>query len=145
MIDSNAFRGGLALARSIRDAWPWFVLAGCCLFLADVFIRRVAINFDFVGHALKKLRGIDSGKDAVTTARLDALRKNKESIGDSLEKRRANVRFEPTATDASSDDTDLTDRPSSAAQEKAATETTEPEGPSYTERLLEAKRKAKRK
>ena len=27
LVDANTFRGGLALARSIRDAWPWFVLS----------------------------------------------------------------------------------------------------------------------
>ncbi len=54
LIDSNAFRGGLALAKSIRDAWPWFVLGGCCLFLGDVFVRRVAINFDWIGASLKQ-------------------------------------------------------------------------------------------
>jgi uncharacterized membrane protein/Mg-chelatase subunit ChlD len=145
LIDTNAFRGGLALARSIRDAWPWFVLAACCLFLADVFVRRVAVNFNFIGYALKKMRGVDSGKDAITTARLDALRKNKESVGDSLEKRRASVRFEPTAVEVSDDDGDLSDMPTTKSQQEPPAESAEPEGPSYTERLLEAKRRAKRK
>jgi hypothetical protein len=146
LINTNAFRGGLALARSIRDAWPWFVLAGCCLFLADVFIRRVSINFDWVGNALARLRGVDNEKDSVTTARLDALRRKKESIGDSLEKRRASVRFEPTSADISGDEAELSERPPTNSQQMSGVEkSVESEGPSYTERLLEAKRKAKRK
>ena len=72
LIDVNAFRGGLALARSIRDAWPWFVLAGCCLFLGDVFVRRVAIHFDWIGVAFEEIRGTSSEKDTAVTARLDA-------------------------------------------------------------------------
>ncbi len=146
LINTNAFRGGLALARSIRDAWPWFALGGCCLFLADVFTRRVAINFDWVGKSLKRLRGVDNEKGSVTTARLDALRRNKESVGDSLEKRRASVRFEPTGADVRNDEIDLSDRPATSPKGKSSVEKkAEPEGPSYTERLLEAKRKAKKK
>ena len=137
--------GGLALARSIRDAWPWFVLAGCCLFLVDVFVRRVAINFDWIGRALKKMRGTSTEKEATVTARLDALKKKKESLDDSLEKRRASVRFEPTATGPGPDTDDLTDKPdaSKPAAKKTQDEPAD-EGPSYTERLLEAKRKAKK-
>lgn len=144
LLDTNAFRGGLALARSIRDAWPWFVLAGCCLFLCDVFVRRVAVNFNWVGAAMKKMRG-DPAKESVVTARLDALKKQKESLDDSLQRRRASVRFEPTASDTDDDSIDLSDKPAAAAAKPTSTtEPTPDEGPSYTERLLEAKRKARK-
>lgn len=146
LVDTNAFRGGLQLARSIRDAWPWFVLAGCCLFLGDVFVRRVAINFNWLGAALKKIRGDDNEKDATVTARLDALKKHKESVDDSLEKRRVSVRFEPTEIDTSDTEDDLSDKPSSAPQKTAASaKPAQSEAQSYTERLLEAKRKARKK
>jgi hypothetical protein len=146
LIDADAFRGGLALARSIRDAWPWFVLAGCCLFLGDVFVRRVAINLDWVGKAVKKIGGTTSEKDAAVTARLDALKKQKESRDDSLERRRASVRFEPTAVDRQHESVELTDTPSGTVEKPTTPSSTEsqPEGPSYTERLLEAKRRAKK-
>ncbi len=147
LINSNAFRGGLALARSIRDAWPWFVLAACCLFLADVFIRRVAVNFNWIGQLLKQPRGVASDQDSAVTARLDALKKNKASISDELQRRRANVRFEPTGLDVEGLDFDPSGKPAAKQTASSATETTaaEPAGPSYTERLLEAKRKAKKK
>lgn len=141
---NNAFRGGLALARSIKDAWPWFVLASCCLFLVDVFVRRVAIDFDWVGHGLKKLRGTPNEKDVAVTARLDALKKNKESLDDSLERRRASVRFEPTANADELESVDLRDKPMTAPSKPAAQESPKTDGPSYTERLLEAKRKARK-
>ena len=146
LVDQNPFRGGLALAKSIRDAWPWFVLAGCCLFLLDVFVRRVAVNFDFVGKAIAKLRGKDDEKESKVTARLDALRKQKEAVGDSLDKRRESVRFEPSQVDASAgEDIDLNDVSARKTQPKAVEEPKEePQGPSYTERLLEAKRKARK-
>ncbi len=146
LIETNAFRGGLSLARSIRDAWPWFVLGGCCLFLGDVFVRRVAINFDWVGRTLDRMRGNDD-KESAVTARLDALKKNKDAIDESLEKRRASVRFEPTAVDAGDEPVDLenvsapTSKPKPKAEEKPSSEA---DSKTYTERLLEAKRKAKK-
>jgi uncharacterized membrane protein/Mg-chelatase subunit ChlD len=148
LVDTNAFRGGLALAKSIRDAWPWFVMFGCFVFLSDVSVRRVAINFDWIGAGLKKLRGEPDEKDAKVTARLDALKKNKEALGDSLQKRRATVRFEPTAADADAEPVDLGDAPSGSAPRPSAKDSQpagQAEGPSYTERLLEAKRKANKK
>jgi uncharacterized membrane protein/Mg-chelatase subunit ChlD len=146
LLDSNAFRGGLALARSIRDAWPWFVLAGCCLFLGDVFVRRVAVNLNWIGAALKRIRGDSSDKDSAVTERLDALKKNKESLDESLQRRRSSVRFEPTEIDSQHESVELSEKPVSAAPKpKPSAESDQPEGPSYTERLLEAKRRAKKK
>ena len=147
LVDANTFRGGLALARSIRDAWPWFVLAGCCLFLGDVFVRRVAINFDWVGAGLRKLRGAEKDKESVATARLDQLKKNKAALDDSLEKRRASVRFEPTTADLKAgNEVDTLEEKPGALKSKLpeAEKLSESEGPSYTERLLEAKRKARK-
>ncbi|TWU55072.1 VWA domain-containing protein [Rubripirellula reticaptiva] len=146
LIDSNSFRGGLSLARSIRDAWPWFVLAACCLFLGDVFVRRVSLNFDWVGKAIKKISGTNDGKDAIVTARLDTLKRNKESLDESLQKRRSSVRFEPEATAGRTESVDLDD-PTAAPQKVAPSENAAnaPEQRSYTERLLEAKRKANKK
>jgi uncharacterized membrane protein/Mg-chelatase subunit ChlD len=147
LINTNAFRGGLAYARSIRDAWPWFVLAGCCLFLGDVFVRRVAINFNWLGVALKRIVGKKIETDPKVTARLDALRKHKEAVDDSLEKRRASVRFEPTGVEAKEvSDEELSDQPVTpkAKPTSSAETSSEPDGQTYTERLLEAKRKARK-
>ena len=112
-----------------------------------MFVRRVAINFDWVAAGLQKLRGAENEKDVAVTARLDALKKNKAALDDSLERRRASVRFEPTATESQDRDEGdvLEERPSTSAKPTPATGETTNEGPSYTERLLEAKRKAKKK
>ena len=146
LLEANPFRGGLRLARSIRDAWPWFVLTACGIFLADVFVRRVAVNFDWVGAAIQQMRGTADDKDKQVTARLDALKKNKEAIDDSLERRRASVRFEPTSVDVG-DAVELGDQPTAKPKPAVpdnADKNGKTDGPSYTERLLEAKRKAKK-
>lgn len=144
LIDANAFRGGLALARSIRDAWPWFILGGCCLFLGDVMVRRIAFDFQWVGRAMKKLRGErDTSAEVVT--RLDALRQSKSQLGEDLEKRRASVRFEPTRVETE-EDVDLADLSASTSKPKPSEtkSVAKPEQTSYTERLLEAKRRARK-
>lgn len=148
LVAVNPFRAGLALARSIKDAWPWFVLVGCCLFLLDVFIRRVAINFSWLTSALKRLSGRDAEKNPEVSERLDALMRQKEALGETIEKRRASVRFEPSAEDAADlSNVDLSNISSSASSQAAGKTTaaeSKPDEPSYTERLLEAKRRAKK-
>jgi uncharacterized membrane protein/Mg-chelatase subunit ChlD len=140
---ANAFRGGLAPARSIRDVWPWFVLGDCCLFLGDVMIRRIAFDFGWIGKTIQRMRGEnDSAAEVVT--RLDALRKNKSQVDDDLEKRRASVRFEPTRVESSEDQVELSDigKAKSMSIEKKPID--DPPQTSYTERLLEAKRRARK-
>ncbi|KAA5542243.1 VWA domain-containing protein [Roseiconus nitratireducens] len=142
-VDSDPFRGGLALARSIRDAWPWFVLGGCCLFLGDVMIRRIALDFSWIGRLIRRLRGEKVDQSAAVT-RLDALRKSKAQLGDDLEKRRASVRFEPTRVDGSDEPVDLADPGQPRKGSLPESPKDEPAPTSYTERLLEAKRRARK-
>lgn len=143
-IDSaNAFRGGLAPARSIRDVWPWFVLGACCLFLGDVMIRRIAFDFAWVGRTIKRMRGEnDSAAEVVT--RLDALRKNKSQVDEDLAKRRASVRFEPTRVESSEDQIELSEIGQSKSMTTEKKPADAPSPTSYTERLLEAKRRARK-
>lgn len=147
LIDADAFRGGLPLARSIRDAWPWFVLLGSVCFLGDVFVRRVAIDFGWLATAVRKISGSKTPQATVATARLDTLRKSKEELAESIGKRRAGVRFEPDENLAAAEQSSLDDELSPSAKPSAAgkpSETSEPAEKSYTERLLEAKRRAKK-
>ena len=145
LVSTNAFRRGLALARSIRAAWPWFVLTACGLFLADVFVRRVAINFDFIGRTLDRIRGTADDHEATVATRLDELKKSKESLGDSLDRRRASVRFEPTSVEIGEVREESITQDSQVGKKRESKDEKTETGPSYTERLLEAKRKAKDK
>jgi uncharacterized membrane protein len=142
LVETDAFRSGLRLARSIRDVWPWFIVGGCCLFLGDVMIRRIAFDFAWVGKFIKRLRG-DNTTQTETVTRLDALRQSKSQLDEQLEKRRANVRFEPTRADLE-EAIDLTDRGGTKSTGPAETKSQEPPPSSYTERLLEAKRRARK-
>ncbi|WP_202617385.1 VWA domain-containing protein [Roseimaritima sediminicola] len=145
LVQENAFRKGLALARSIRDAWPWFVLAACCLFLGDVMVRRVAIDFAWLGRFIKR----DQKAADETPSRLAALRERKEAVSQSIDRRRAAVRFEPTpeSSDAAlAEELDPAGGKSKSRSTPSASPSLRPEddGKTYTERLLEAKRKARK-
>jgi hypothetical protein len=153
LIERDTFRGGLALARSIRDVWPWFVLAACCLFLGDVMVRRIALDFGWVAATWSKWRGNDRPQDATRPSRLQTLKDRKEQVGESIDRRRAATRFEidPQAskTDPAGREPDRPQRgsdsesPRSGKTRAQGLSPDKPAGPSYTERLLAAKRRAR--
>lgn len=147
LTDHPAFRSGLAHARSIKDVWPLFVLVGCCIFLGDVFIRRVAIDFRWLGRLLAFRRSTASEAENEQTTRMAALRSRKAAIGDEIDRRRSATRFE-----SSTEYVAPSQRPSDASQASASPTPGTPaslepqkEQKTYTERLLEAKRAARRK
>ncbi len=150
----DTYRKGLPPAKSLKDIWPLAILIGATLFFCDVFVRRVAID---MGLPLRMLaarlrRRTDNSKalDAEQKTRLDRLRSSKNIVGDDLQRQRASTQFEPeqgnsvsatTAEDAfasgdsKSHRTDLSPKkPSMGIEEEQ----------SYTSRLLDAKRKAKK-
>lgn len=162
---SDPFRGGLASARSIRDAWPWAVLIACWLFLGDVFVRRVSIGLGWVSTAWGAIRGRGHEENQVTL-RLDSLHETKRRLADSIERRQAAARFEPVAGEstrtleplgAGAPERSLRGESQSTSLDTAGANTppTQPnadggltapsqERLSYTERLLEAKRRGAR-
>lgn len=74
----DPFRGGLTSQQVLQDAWPWVVLIGCGLFLADVTIRRV--NLDILG-VLRRFRGGESNTAPdVRLTSLDQLAKTKRRL-----------------------------------------------------------------
>ena len=152
LLSRDTFRGGLPLARRIRDAWPWFVLAACVLFFTDVLVRRVAIRFGFLKSWWKRMIG-EAQPETATVARLDQLRQTKEDVN---KQRRASPRFEPESIDiGGSKESDIAGLDSSSGRSGETPNASRPASTSggsdessptsYTERLLEAKRRAKKK
>lgn len=139
LVATDAFRGGLPPARSIRDSWHWFVLAACFCFLADVFVRRVSLRLDWLWRWIAAMRGQTDQPNAAT-ARLDTLRAAKARVA--TEGQRADVRFESTST-GQSVVLDEAGEPTGKSDEATAiNEKSSGEAKSYTERLLDAKRRA---
>ncbi len=151
VVKINEFRGGLPLARSVQDAWPLVALAVCAIFFWDVFVRRVALNFQWLFDKAGALLGRKSTEPTASEQRLQTLRAKKESVGGDLERMRAATRFEP------SPDVDVKPKTEGTApvaeMPKPETKTQKPTGlspgagpeKSYTERLLEAKKAARKK
>ena len=124
------------------------------MFFGDVFVRRVALDMGLplrmLATRLRRRRDSSKALDAEQKTRLDRLRSSKSIVGDDLQKQRASTVFEPeqdisspvtTASDAfdlgesKSNRSDLSpQKPSMGIEEEQ----------SYTSRLLDAKRKAKK-
>jgi uncharacterized membrane protein len=153
----DTFRRTLAKAISSEDFWPLFLLIAAGIFLIDIFIRRVTVHFYWVmpalAYAYNRVRGRQ--QEEVRDERLERLRNRKAAATSQIDERRAAARFEPQVEEGFSEPRDyeqvISDasgggsaaappRPTSSAQES----TPQTEQDTYTERLLAAKKKAKK-
>ncbi len=153
-LDFNTFRRDLPPATSTQPIWHLVALAAACLFLADVFVRRVHLSFAWVAPlavtAVRKVlrRPVEAAPSPV----MARLRSRKAEVTQSLEQRRAAARFEP-APDAPTTEPKLiaeaidepldkpkADKPTAPIAPDAASEED-----SYTSRLLKAKKKVWKK
>lgn len=153
--NANPFRAGLAPARRMQDAWPWFVLVASCVLLGDIFIRRVAIRLDLL-TAQGKMQQKASEADLQKQERLSTLGKTKQQLAKSM-RQKSEGRFKVTQSDQTaqtdnegieSDFRKTSDNINDAREKLLSNGDGEPDQQSgesdYTKRLLEAKRRAKK-
>jgi uncharacterized membrane protein/Mg-chelatase subunit ChlD len=142
----NPFRHeGLRKARSSQDAWYYAVLLASCVFFADVFIRRVQVNFNWLGALWARAAAFVMRRErAVEVEILDRLRSRKEEVGKEIDRLRAEARFdvppEPPRGAAGLEEPELAPPPEK--KPPAPKIEAEAEEESYTQRLLKAKKKA---
>jgi hypothetical protein len=144
----DPFRRDLPQAVATQDIWPWLVLMGSCVFFADVFVRRVQLDWRwlqpfwtrFAEVVLRRQRQVAAPE---TMARL---RSRKAEVDRSIESQRAAARFEPDAT-IPIDPNAIQSAESKAASGGPATVPlvrpgieAEPQQDAYTSRLLKAKK-----
>lgn len=151
----NSFRSDLAPAVDSQDVWPIFLVVMACLFFADVFVRRVTVNFDWVPPAVGWLRNkiwrtpVEQKVDEV----LDRLRSSKAEVAEQIDDRRAATRFEPAPDDTAGapprsleevvgDVTPSTGRPTAPGRPATQMAPDADDDESYTSRLLKAKKQA---
>ncbi len=98
LLKFNTFRHDLPPATSTQPIWHWLALAAACVFLGDVFVRRVHVSFAWVGALAQeaKRRVLRRAVEAAPSPVMARLRSRKAEVSESLEQRRAAVRFEPT-------------------------------------------------
>ncbi len=147
--DSNTFRPSPVKQISTQDIWPLLLLTAGCLFLADVFVRRVAINFDWLQPVVAQVRASISGEEVETKPdeRMQRLRSRKAAVHDELDDRKAAARFEPEPEeDVDMSVLDQSSQLAAEATERKQQESMEAqaEEESYTERLLKAKKQARK-
>jgi uncharacterized membrane protein/Mg-chelatase subunit ChlD len=142
----DPFRRDLPKAVASQDIWHWLVMAGSCLFLADVFVRRVQLNFDWLAPFWTRALDVVLRRERQAPApeTMSRLRSKKAEVDRSIESRRASARFEPDA--ALPVDTEVlktaeakATSPRPAATPKPTAVADEP-ADSYTSRLLKAKK-----
>jgi Mg-chelatase subunit ChlD len=149
---TNVFRHDLAPATSRRDAWHNVVFLFACLLLADVFNRRVVLDWSVPRAAAARWWASLRRRETIpepseTTARLAA---RKQEIGEQLADRRARFEPDPAAPAVAED---LSASASETRADAAGTRADKPsaspgvapdeEAESYTSRLLKAKRAAR--
>lgn len=151
----DTFRRTLPKAISSQDVWPLFLLISAGLFLGDIFVRRVQVNFYWIPAAFAALRNRLLGRpqEQEDNTRIERLRSRKAAIANQIDERRAASRFEEQyAPSADAPQRDLSDVLDEAAAGGGSPEAQRPKSPqqtptaseqdSYTERLLAAKRRA---
>ena len=98
----DPFRRDLPRAVASQDIWPWLVMVGSCLFLADVFVRRVQISLQWLLPVWERFAAIVLRRQpqVATAPTMERLRSRKADIERTIESRRAATRFEPDPTAA---------------------------------------------
>ncbi len=152
----DTFRHNLPKAISRQNVWPLVVLIASCLFFGDVFVRRVAIGFEWLLPIWMRVRRVLFRTQEVATPdqRLERLRSRKAAVAGQIDERRAATRFAPEGEPTTRADKDLESVIQAASGQSGGLPGPTPASSavplqadheeSYTERLLKAKQRARR-
>ncbi len=162
MQESDHFRrdAGLLNPRSFAPLWPTLLWLAACLFLGDVAVRRIAIDFGAIMTAIAKEWQKVMGREVATSSDyMDKLRSRKAEVGEQLDRAKSTQRVEPapfvmpdSSTPSGPIGEPLLDggEPGSSPAARPAETTARPgmaagpaapEKQSYTNRLLKAKQR----
>ena len=142
----DTFRHDLPKAVSSQETWHWLLLVAVCLFLGDVFVRRVSVNLDWLPPLLVRVRDFVLRRQPgpAQPEYIERLKSRKAEVADHLEQLRAATRFElPAQAPIDVKVLDEVAPRASAGPSPAAPSMTpeKKEEETYTERLLKAKKK----
>jgi hypothetical protein len=143
----DPYRRDLPKATAQLDIWPWLVLAASCIFFADVFVRRVQVDFQWLAPIWARFAEVVLGRERqeASPETMSRLRSRKAEVDRSLESRRAAARFEPDAAApvdpnalAAAEAKPTSAGPATVPMPKPTVEA--PPEDSYTSRLLKVKK-----
>jgi hypothetical protein len=143
----DTFRHDLPIVRSMREIWHWMLLLASCVFLSDVFFRRVHVHFGWLPPLAARCRDwiLRRQPQPARPQYIERLRSRKAEVAGQLEQLRGGMRFESPETIVRSESLAEVIAENTVAATPAAAPSLTPEQPaeeSYTERLLRAKKKA---
>ncbi|GAA4435366.1 VWA domain-containing protein [Bremerella cremea] len=148
----DTFRHTLPKAISSQHIWPILLVLCGLVFFEDVFVRRVTIGTEWVGHSYRWMHAKIFGAPETEGEedRMERLRMIKERATADYDDRKATSRFEvglDHANGPSAVDEELAAKtPTSQGPPKKAQSMSEtPEEDSYTSRLLKAKKQARKR
>jgi Mg-chelatase subunit ChlD len=128
---ASFFRGGLAHGASQRDAWPLALFLACCIFLADVFARRVQWERLPGLAALGRMLGrMNAHQTTEATGPLTVLRSRKQELADAFNRRQAAASLTKADSEGQRRPQPTLEIPNLSSDD------------GYTERLLKAKQQA---
>ncbi|HEY2827232.1 MAG TPA: VWA domain-containing protein [Pirellulales bacterium] len=153
MLQFDTYRHNLAKAQSSQDVWHYLVFIAGCLFFADVFVRRVQVNFTWVPMLAGRVRDKILRRHPMPAPEqtIERLRSRKAAIAQQIDQRRAAARFELAADAPAPEAGSLEqptgelpsagDKPETGQRGKSVQPETEKADDDYTTRLLKAKKK----
>ncbi|MCA9105053.1 MAG: hypothetical protein KDA83_06490, partial [Planctomycetales bacterium] len=144
LLEHDTFRRGLRRAESVRDLWPWMLLAIGIAFFADVLVRRVNIDLFAAARVVRDRLRRRAPEPEAPASRLSRLQERKSDV-DRRTQANATRFAEPTGKQAPSTQSldQMLNTPAAAPKRPAPTRpemSNEP--PSYTQRLFAAKKRA---
>lgn len=146
----NPYRRDLPPAVASQPIWPLMVLLASCLFVGDVFVRRVQVGFGWLAPLAARLfRRADEEPEPETMARLRSRKAEVRETSTAAGQTRFEIDEDAAPTGDGSPLDDLkqpaggakTKKPPKSDKQKLADDTSKQEA-GYTSRLLKAKRDA---
>lgn len=152
---ADSYRGGLPKARSMQDIWPWCLLIGAVCLFADIFVRRVSLDYAYPAKWLmRKLRPGMTQQDTARQQSLNQLRSKKSQVTQQIDVQKSTTRFEASGpVESGAVESGMLDKAASG-KSSLSQDTLRAPGPGmaqkeeaggYTSRLLAAKKAAQKK
>ncbi len=146
--NADVFRDAPKMVRAVRPFWHWLVFAAGLLLLFDVGVRRVSLEWHELAAGLSSTwTRLRTHRESTSAGgELDRLKLRKQAVSETLQKQRAERRFEPGAAAAGpapkGADEVISDSPSPL---KAAPPPPREEKPAEESDMFSALKKAKKR
>lgn len=150
LVQHDAFRRDTAPSYTSRQVWPWLLIFASHVFFGDILVRRVAIDFSEWQRKIRRAWRSLQRHEGPNAETFESLRKTKAKVGESLERKRTSLNFEPISEEieAGQEQVNLPAKgmESQSHHPAAGTPTKDPPGAptetdeSFTARLLRAKK-----